>query len=130
MMTYVFLTNSITNMGGAQMLIRNKMLDLESRGWNVQIFYYFPGDEIIISEFKKFSDNRIKELQYPFYAFSSKERERIIDRISDKFKSSDEVIIESNFFNLSFWGELIASKIGGLNLLYYIGEAFPRITKK
>ena len=130
MRTYVFLTNSITNMGGAQMLIRNKMLDLESRGWNVQIFYYFSGDEIIISEFKKFSDNRIKELQYPFYAFNSKQRERIIDRISDKFKSSDEVIIESNFFHLSFWGEFIASKIGGLNLLYYIGEAFPRITKK
>lgn len=60
MKTYVFLTNSITNMGGAQMLIRNKMLDLESRGWNVQIFYYFSGDEIIITEFKRFADNRIK----------------------------------------------------------------------
>lgn len=130
MRTYVFLTNSITNMGGAQMLIRNKMMDLESRGWNVQIFYYFSGDDIIISEFKKFSNNRIKELQYPFYAFGVKERNRIIDSIADKLKTSEEVVIESNFFQLSFWGELIAAKVGGINLLYFIGEAFPRISRK
>lgn len=128
MKTYVFLTNSITNMGGAQMLIRNKMLDLECRGWDVQIFYYFSGDEIIIPEFKKFANNRIKELQYPFYAYSRRRRNLVIDRIASIINNTDEVIIESDFFQLSFWGELIASKVNGINILYFIGEEFPVIS--
>lgn len=130
MKTYVFLTNSITNMGGAQMLIRNKMLDLESRGWKVQIYYYFSSEEIIISEFQRFAGNRIKELKYPFYAYSRKERERIIDRMASGIDFKDEVIIESDFFQLSFWGELLASKINGINILYFIGEDFPAISKR
>ena len=130
MKTYVFLTNSITNMGGAQMLIRNKMLDLESRGWNVQIFYYFSGDEIIITEFKRFADNRIKELRFPFYAYSQKERNCILNRIAEKIDNRGEVIIESDFFQLSFWGELLASKLNGINILYFIGEEFPKLSDR
>ena len=94
MKTYVFLTNSITHMGGAQMLLRNKMLDLESRGWNVQIFYYFPGDEILIPEFNKFSANRIEELQYDFYAYSPKRRETAINFILSKINNNGDVVIE------------------------------------
>ena len=130
MKTYVFLTNSITNMGGAQMLIRNKMLDLESRGWNVQIFYYFPGEKIIIPEFKRFINNRIKELQYPFYAYSQKKRTQVVEKISSIIDCYKNVVVESDFYHLSFWGELIASKVNGINILYFIGEEFPRISKK
>ena len=130
MKTYVFLTNSITNMGGAQMLIRNKMLDLESRGWNVQIFYYFPGNTIIISEFQKFVNNRIKDLQYPFYAYSRRERENVVKQIAGIINCEDEVVIESDFYHLSLWGELIASYVKGVNILYFIGEEFPQISRK
>ena len=130
MKTYVFLTNSITHMGGAQMLIRNKMLDLESRGWNVQIFYYFPGDEILIPEFNKFSANRIEELQYDFYAYSPKRRETAINFILSKINNNGDVVIESDFYHLSFWGELIASKVHGINILYFIGEEFPIISDR
>lgn len=130
MKTYVFLTNSITNMGGAQMLIRNKMLDLESRGWNVQIFYYFPGDDIYITEFEKFSNNRIKELQYPFFTYSYKEREYILNRMVSIINNYGDVVIESDFYELSYWGELLASKVRGINILYFIGEDFPRISSR
>lgn len=115
-------------MGGAQMLLRNKMIDLESRGWVVQIFYYFPGNEILIPEFKKFSNNRIKEFQYPFYAYSKKRRKQVIDKILKNINKNGDVLIESDFYHLSFWGELIASKVQGINILYFIGEEFPKIS--
>lgn len=114
-------------MGGAQMLLRNKMLDLESRGWAVQVFYYFPGNEILIPEFKQFSDNRIAELQYPIYAYSIKRREQIINLILSKIDKGD-VVVESDFYHLSYWGELVASKVQGINILYFIGEEFPKIS--
>lgn len=130
MKTYVFLTNSITHMGGAQMLLRNKMLDLESRGWVVQVFYYFPGNEIFIPEFRKFSDNRIEELQYPICTYSIKRREQIINVILSKISNSGEVVVESDFYHLSYWGELLASRVQGINILYFIGEEFPKISAR
>ena len=57
----MFITNSIRNMGGAQMYIRNKVVFLKQHGWAPTVFFFNAGD-VLIPELKEFINNRIPEL--------------------------------------------------------------------
>ena len=114
-------------MGGAQMLIRNKMLDLESRGWNVIIFYYFQG-QIMIPEFKRFSGKyRIPELQNVIFSYSKSKVKEVVNRMASFVEGKTDIIIESDLFHLCFWGELLAREVKGIHLLYFVTEDYKKI---
>lgn len=121
MKTYIFLNNSIRQMGGAQMYIRNKMLALEKEGWHVEVFYFLEG-KILIPELKKFKDNRIENLRFPIFSLSENARKQVLNIISNRVTKSDDVVIESVTFGFRHWGELIAEHLSGLNLLFFVNE--------
>lgn len=127
MKTYIFLNDAIRWMGGGQMYIRNKMLDLESRGWHVEVFFFHDG-EIFIPELKKFANNRIPDLGLPIFALSQKKIDNVLNIIAAKVKDYDEVLVESSTFIHRHWGELIAQRLKGLNLLFFINENYPKLS--
>lgn len=130
MKTYVFLTNSITNMGGAQMLLRNKMADLENNGWNVVVFYYYKGN-VLIPELKKFEGKyRIPELKNDFRTYTRREAFNAIERMALIIEDTTNVIIESDFYHFGYWGELLAKRVNGINLLFFITEDFKKLNSK
>ena len=114
-------------MGGAQMYIRNKMLDLEARGWHVEVFYNMNG-KILIPELRKFEKNFIPELGLPLFSLSKSKRNKVLNKIAACI-SSDEVIIESVCFTFRHWGELIAKRLSGLNLLFFVNEDYPNLSR-
>lgn len=127
MKTYIFLNDAIRWMGGGQMYIRNKMLDLESRGWHVEVFFFHDG-EIYIPELKKFANNRIPDLGLPIFALSQKRINNVLNIIAEKVKDYEEVLVESSTFFHRHWGELIAQRLKGLNLLFFINENYPKLS--
>lgn len=129
MKSYVFFTNSIRNMGGAQMYLRNKMLFLKEHGWYPSVYFFNEGS-ILIPELKEYEDNRIPELAYPITAVGHYQRERVINRIINDLRGFDECVFESHIYPQCFWVEEIAKRLKGRNLLYILHESFPKYNSK
>lgn len=126
MKRYVFFTNSIRNMGGAQMYLRNKMLFLKEHGWTPSVYFFNDGN-ILIPELKEYEANRIPELAFPLTAVGHHQRERVINRILNDLSSTDECVFESHIYPQCYWVEEIAKRLKGRNLLYILHENFPII---
>lgn len=121
---YVFLTYSISNIGGSQIYVRNKTNFLESKGWLVEVFSYQTGD-LIIKELSKYRNNIIKELEYGAFHYTKKDRNKLIKTIIRKSNlSNHELIIESNSIGLSTWGELLAKELNCKHFIYLVSETF------
>lgn len=128
-MQYVFLTNSIRNMGGAQMYLRNKLLFLEERGWRVAIFFFNDGD-ILIPELQRFSSFCIPELRLPVTTISKKRALKVLSRMKELIGNADNCIIETHVYHMSFWAELLAKETKGRNLLCFLHENYPKLSRK
>lgn len=129
MKRYVFFTNSIRNMGGAQMYLRNKMLFLQKHGWEVAVFYFNDG-EILIPELKQFKRNRIPELAYPISAISSTNRNRILEEITEGLKGIEHLVFETHVYHMSLWAEKIAELVDARSILYILHESLPSFSSK
>ena len=127
---YVFLTNSIRNMGGAQMYLRNKMLFLEERGWHVSVFFFNEG-EILIPELQRFSSFLIPDLRLQVSTVSKKRSKDVIARMIDMMGGANgECFIETHVYQLSYWAELLAKETGGYNLLCFLHEQYPSFSER
>ena len=94
MSCYVFLTPELGNMGGAQMYTNNKVSYLKKNGWDVQVFYYKKGGEIKLPELVPYKDNYIKDFRSAFYYVPKWYMKKIAQRIREKAKENNEIIIE------------------------------------
>ena len=121
---YIFLTNSIRNMGGGQMYVRNKSLYLQNKGWSTSVFFYNEGP-ILIQELNTYKSNLIKTLAQSIALVSKDIIERTLNEIISKLPDSDEFVIESNAYHLIYWGELIAKRINAKHLLFILEENLP-----
>lgn len=124
MNTYLFLTNTIGGYSGGAAYIRNKVCWLKDNGWEVNVFDATGQlyEKIRFDVLKPFKNNRIPELYYNPNDLSSQRRERVINRICGCVKASEKIVVESNLFNLSIWGELIAEKLKAKHIIYLIAE--------
>lgn len=127
MKKYIILTPNITNIGGAQIYVRNKKVFLEENGWEVDIYSIFEG-QILIKDIAVFKDNIIEELLYLPFFYSKNERLNIISRLTEK-NNYDNLIIESNTITLALWGEMIAKETNGKHIIYLLNEHFENFSK-
>ena len=130
MKQYIFLTSGISNMGGAQMFITNKSKYLRNHGWNISVFFANRADNVLIPDLLLFKNNCIPELQYGIAYFNKKKRRQIVERIIEQISSNDEVVVESQLANLTFWGELVANKTRGKHLINCIEEKTHQLSPK
>lgn len=129
MKRYVFFTNSIRNMGGGQMYIRNKVIFLKAHGWTPTVYYYTKG-KILIPELQEFENNRKSELAFPISTVSVGKREQIINSISAELNDAEECIIESHIYPGCYWMEDIAKRVNGRHLLFILHEHFPQLNSR
>lgn len=122
MKRYVFFSVDISNMGGGQMYVRNKLLFLKQQGWDVMII---PGvsTPIIIPELKAFN-KCFPEIMYSISYFSQKKQKAIVDEISLMIKEGefDEIVIESSNIGTSTWAEVIAKNVGARHFSFLLTE--------
>ena len=119
---YIILTTGIYDMGGAEMYTNNKVKYLKSHGWETDVFYTQKGFHILLEELKRYEDNYIPELRYGFKLVPTHLRNNIINRILKDVSPDTTVIVEGHMINLCFWGELIAKKANGRNILNAMEE--------
>ncbi|MBO7144309.1 MAG: hypothetical protein J6W13_05710 [Salinivirgaceae bacterium] len=119
---YVIIADSLSNMGGAQMYIRNKMLYLRNQGWSVTITAA-KAKNIIIPELKEIN-HIIPELQYCKYYYRKGIQKRISEKLSKIVADRDyeEIIIESTSIVQSTWAETVAQKVGARHIVYLLQE--------
>ena len=119
---YIILTPSIGNMGGSEMFTYNKTNYLKKNGWTVSVYYFCKSDTILLPLLDEYKKNYIPDLQYGVWYYTNRERDRIISIITKNIQPGDEVVVEGHMFLLCLWGELVAKRIKGLNILNCIEE--------
>lgn len=122
--TYIILTNTLGGTTGGVRYVANKYKWLVSQGWKVFLFsstgqYNAP---IVLDELITFNDSGIKELYYYPQWINRKRRARVLNRIMSCITGDKKVVIESNTFQTSVWGEIIAQKTKAKHIIFLIGE--------
>ncbi len=122
MKKYVIMISSLSNMGGAQMYIRNKMLYLREHGWEASIIAG-QAENIVIPELREFKET-VPELEYRSYYFSSRVRQHTLNILVNKISDTkgSEIYIESTSIEVSTWAELVAKKIGARHFVFLLQE--------
>lgn len=128
MKSYIILTGSIYDMGGAEMFTSNKCAYLKSKGWDVRVFYLNKGNRILIDNLKEYAENYIAALKYGYYYYTSSQRKRILNYICNGLTIDDEIVVESHLIGLSYWAELISEYIGAKSILNCMEEKIRQIS--
>lgn len=119
---YIILTPCITGVGGGQQYVYNKTKAMSQLGYEVHIFSATPG-EIIINGINDYSNKIIAELMFqPMFFSNGKKKSVLAMMIKLCGICNKKSIIESNDQATSQWGEMLAKKLGCLNLIYLFTE--------
>ena len=129
-MTYIFLTPELGSMGGSQMYVCNKSTYLRAMGWNVKIVY-FTQSELLIKKLSEFESIYTPELAWGIQYYLPWHVKTIVKRLVSSININDsDVVIESCLYHLSFWGEILASKIRAKHILHFLEEDIPPFGKR
>lgn len=125
MKKYVFLTFAVAGIGGTQIYVRNKILFLQSLGWEVTVICTETGDDIVVNELIPYKGKSIPQLIKNPFLFSKKQRQDIIDRMIDWIGNEyEEVVIETNIMPATTWGEMLAEQIMAKHFIFLIQEDY------
>lgn len=125
--TYIFLTFAIYGIGGTQIYVRNKLRFLKERGWDVKVVTteLSGNNPIVIDDLSLFQNWVFPELLKNPNLYTKKERRVILEQICAVIgEVSKESVIESNFVQVTFWGELLAERLGIRNFVFLIQEDY------
>lgn len=127
MKTYILLPTAITEMGGGQMYVRNKMKYIEEQGWRVEIFSGQEGT-IYINDLKKYRRNIIRVLDDAPFIYSQKTIEATLLHMKNIIGNENEqIIIESGAAHTCYWGELLSKEIHGKHIVFLLDEHNDKI---
>ncbi len=125
MKTYIFLTNTISGVGGGQLYLADKGVRLRKEGWNVRIIFYKSGT-IRIPSLRDYESGYCLGLSYSFPGVPEKIRDEISDKILEGVNPGERVVIESFNYQTALWGEYAARKAGGSHIFYLITESWNK----
>ena len=116
--------NKIKNVGGAQIYWYKKSEWLKSKGYNVVFFHYTSEtDEVLIEGMKQYTKYHDDRLEHAAYLYPRRIRESVLNKmLSEIDKDYDDFIIESSTFVCSTWGELLAERLKGKHIAFYLME--------
>jgi len=112
------------------MFTSNKVTYLKKKGWNVQVFYYKKGGEIKLPELLLYKDNYIKDFRYAFYYVPKWYMKIIAQRIREKTKEYNEIIIESHLVELAYWGEELSRLLGARHICNFLEEQIEPLSDR
>ena len=124
--TYVFLSHPISGIGGAELYVRDKKSFLEREGYEVLVFSGYQADNIVIRDFQPYAEHVVPELLDKPQIFSRSKVTSVIARMAERIGKQEEVIIEASDLNSGMWGELLAKRLQGRNVVFCLSETFPK----
>ncbi len=130
MRKYIFLTFAVRGIGGTQIYVRNKLRYLQKAGWTVSIISTENegADEIYVKELKPFGDAILPELLTNPYLYTPLRRRSILKKLESLIgQYSSDSVIETNFFQVTLWGELLAEKMGVRHFIFLIQEDYRNL---
>ena len=131
MKKYIFLTFAISGIGGTQIYVRNKIIFMQKQGWDVLVISTEPGDDICVKELQPYRDYIMPELMQNPFLYSKCQRLNMLYKMMTFVGGNCEnIIIESNFMQISLWGELLAKKMEAKHFVYLIQEDYKMISRK
>jgi len=124
MKKYVFVSVAIGIVGGGQMYIKNKAQYMEKMGYEVYVLYFYYHKEITIKYLERFREGYFPDLELNFLCLSHRRRNGNLTKILKyiNYNSEDEVIVECNSVLPSLWGEEIAKRTNGKNIIFSLDE--------
>lgn len=127
--TYIFVTNTLYDIGGAQLYLNNKCQYLLNNNYNVYILTSEHGSNILFDVLKNNKKHIYEELRYPPFYFSEYRQNKLVKDILKgmDYRSSSKIYIESCFLKSSYWGEMIASELKAKHIVYLLQESFNSI---
>lgn len=125
---YVFLSPSVGEIGGAERYLNAKAQWLRERGWSVVILTSHLGS--IPFDYGDAKIFRMPELLFRPSCTTAKHIDHILSEVFEELKRYSFVYIESSIISFSFWGEMIAARVGGKHLVFHLGESAPDLTEQ
>lgn len=123
MKMYVFLTQRICSIGGAEQYTYNKGSYLESKGYCVCVFSGRYGN-IYINDLKRYEKYIIPALDCCPSFYSAKEVTAALDKMVSAISlyEPDECVIESDSVKRAIWAELLARRLHCKHLAFVLQE--------
>ena len=125
--TYIFLTFAVYGIGGTQIYVRNKLRFLQERGWDVSVITteVKGSAPLVVKELAPYQELIFPELLKNPNLYTKRERDKILDRLCAAIGDvSKDSVIEPNFIQVTFWGELLAQRLGIRNFVFLIQEDY------
>ena len=95
---YIILTDVISSLGGAQLLVLRRVKYFMSLGLDVRVIIRrHTGDFFLKEEFARIPVLFLPQVDKPFLFTSEKEKKQILDIVSFFVNDTDNTIIETNF---------------------------------
>jgi hypothetical protein len=131
MKKYIFLTFAVFGIGGTQIYVRNKLRYLKQNGWEVSVITTEPGETVLVPELAPYRQTVFPQLLDHPYLLSGAKRRELLRRLCAVIgEVPGEMVIESNFIQAAFWGELLAKKCGARHFVYLIQEEYHLSLKR
>ncbi len=125
---YIFLTPSIAEIGGAERYLNAKVSWLVENGWDVYILSQYSGK--LPFEYEGAELVCFPELAAKPYCVKKARIDRLLETMQRNLQKYELIYIESSTIQISFWGEMLASKVGGRHLLFHLGEKAPNLSRR
>ena len=121
---YYILTEGVSNIGGAQLLVLRRAKFLRSKGFNVKIIVSrHRGNFILEKEFKDFPVLYLPKLDQPIFKYSIKTINELVTIISLFLSNHENALLETNSLQSSIWGELVAKRNNYKHVIYLFNES-------
>lgn len=116
---YLIFTPRVSSLGGAQLYTLRRAKHLKEKGNLVSVIVFdVEGDFILKEQFKGIDIFHFPYLKKPCYSLNDN-RNKIIKSLKKIVKNS-EVFIETHTLELAVWGEFMAERLNGKNIIYLL----------
>ena len=123
---YLFLTPSISALGGAERYMAGKVSWLISAGWDVFIAGPCPNTPAVDYCSSRIFDIRGFNLR-PF-TLTEAGRRLVTGDVVATLCRYEQVFIESSTICFGFWGEYLASQLGAEHMIFHLSEEVPKLS--
>ena len=123
---YLFLTPSISVLGGAERYMAGKAEWLTSKGWDVFIAGPCPVEPAVDYGGSRIID--IRSFNVRPYTMMEESRHAVIGALLDALIGYQCVFIESSTICFGFWGEYLASLLGAEHMIFHLSEELPSLS--
>ncbi len=120
---YVFLTEGISNYGGAQLLVLRRAKYLQSLGFSVKIIVQrHRGEFYLKNKFKEIPVLFLPELEFPLSLISNSKKQKLIKTFELFLNDTSNTLLETHSLSTAVWGEYFSQKFNIKHIVYLLNE--------